>query len=180
MLLLCLSCLDSRINASYKNSVATNTTHHFSIVETTHLYISPLCDGKKLKGGGDITLCRVLKCSDKGWHLGSACLVLWFNCMKMPKCIVWLQSSLAKLIHCALFIFYNPDIKPWSILHLELFENKVALEIFFLVDLEYKSDFYGNHRFFQYGISHITPFILNRQIVLYRRMRTTGAKQKLY
>lgn len=88
MLLLCR--LDNRINESYKNTVATNTAHHFSIVETTNLCISLLCDGKKLKRGGDITLRRVLKCSDKGWHLGSACLVLWFNCMKMPKCIMWL------------------------------------------------------------------------------------------
>lgn len=40
---------------------------------------------------------------------------------------------------------------------------------FWLILVEYKSDFYGNHRFFQYGISHITPFILNRQVVLYQK-----------
>lgn len=149
MLLLCLSSQDSTINESYKNTVATKTTH-FSIVETTDLCISFLCDGKKLKEGGDITLWMVLKCSDKEWHLGSACPVLCFNCINMPKCIMWLQSSLAKLIHCPLFIFYNPDIQPWSILHLELFENKVTLEIFFFwwILVEYKSDVYGNQRLF--------------------------------
>lgn len=55
MLLLCLSCLDSRINEYYKNTVATNAKHDFSIVETNDLYIS-LCDRNKLKGGGDNTL----------------------------------------------------------------------------------------------------------------------------
>ena len=56
MLLLHLSCLASRINESYKNTVATNTAHHFSIVGTTDLCISLLCDGKKLKRVGHNTL----------------------------------------------------------------------------------------------------------------------------
>lgn len=48
MLLLCL-CLSSRINKNYKSAIATNTARHFSIGEMTNLYISLLCDGKKLK-----------------------------------------------------------------------------------------------------------------------------------
>lgn len=59
--------------------------------------------------------------------LASFCaLIVW-------RCIVWLQSSLAELIHCALFICYNPDTKPRSILHLELFGNKATLQMLSLV-----------------------------------------------
>lgn len=78
-----------------------------------------------------------------------------------------LQSSLEKLIHSALFIFSNPDTQPWSILHAELLEDKVILRFFFwmlLVDYS-KVDVYGNHK----GFFHVTPFMLNRQIVLFRK-----------
>lgn len=34
---------------NYKSAIATNTAHYFSIGEMTNLYISLLCDGKKLK-----------------------------------------------------------------------------------------------------------------------------------
>lgn len=106
MLLLCLSCLESKINKSYKNTVATSTTHViFQLLKQlicVFLFFVVEINYRE----GETTLWRVPKCCDKGCRLGSSCFLLWLNWMKMHHVVAKLISKINSL--CSIHL-----LQPW-------------------------------------------------------------------
>lgn len=97
MLLLCLSCLESKINESYKNTAATSTTHIIFQLLKQLLCAFLVFVKERNYREGETALWRVLKCCDKGCHLGSSCLPLCLNCMKMHHVVAKLISKINSL-----------------------------------------------------------------------------------
>lgn len=62
MLLLCLSCLESKINESYKNTVATSTTHIIFQLLKQLVCVFLVFVRERNYREGKTTLWRVLKC----------------------------------------------------------------------------------------------------------------------